>query len=179
MEAVSFRRRRRLRVLVSCLAESERNSEWPTWLWTRRPRTGKPLKTSGGDTRGSQTCCTSLVFNESRFLKQNSQRWGWKSPSKSPDFFQNWLYSQVGSLYSSVTQRILPSCPSCTAPLATSWRAAGNILCSANFTLSDRVATVSPLFTGTDSCKIICPASTSSCRRKKFWTLFLASIFYI
>lgn len=80
------------------------------------------------------------------------------------------------TLQSSVTQQILPFSPSRTAPLATSWRAEGNILCSANFTLSDRVSTVSPLFTGTASCKIIWPASTSSWKRKqKFWTLPLAS----
>lgn len=61
-------------------------------------------------------------------------------------------------------QQILPASPTCTAPLATSCRAAGKARCSASFTRSDRVSTVSPTLTGTASWKMIAPASTSSCK---------------
>lgn len=92
-----------------------------------------------------------------------------KAQSKEPHSSQHWVDSQVRWCHCSLAQWILPSSPSCTAPLATSWRATGKILCSATLTLSDKVATVSPLFTGTASWRMICPASTSSWKRKQMF----------
>lgn len=74
-------------------------------------------------------------------------------------------YSQVSSQFRcSKFQVILPLSPRHTALLATSCKAAGKALCSASFTLSDKVSSVSPISTGTASWKIIAPASTSSYR---------------
>lgn len=52
--------------------------------------------------------------------------------------------------------------PSWTLLVANNLRASGNARCSANLILSVKVSTVSEISTGTTSCTIIAPASTSS-----------------
>jgi len=59
-------------------------------------------------------------------------------------------------------QTALPFTDNFTVPLANNSRACGKILCSASFTLSDSVSSLSFTSTGTDSWTIIAPASTSS-----------------
>lgn len=56
-----------------------------------------------------------------------------------------------------------PSFPRRTAPLATSSRAVGKALCSASLILSHKLSSVSSTNTGTASCTMMAPASTSSC----------------
>lgn len=81
-----------------------------------------------------------------------------------------------------------PSFPRQTVPLATSSRAEGKALCSASLILSDKLSSVSPTNTGTASCTMMAPASTSSCREtarargkyiylKKFHLLFQSELF--
>ena len=63
-------------------------------------------------------------------------------------------------------QIICPSELRVACSLATNSKALGNDVCSTVFTRSANVSSVSPLYTGTDSCTMIAPPSTSSYKSK-------------
>lgn len=62
-------------------------------------------------------------------------------------------------------QQVLPSAPSCTAPLATSCRAMGKARHSASWTLADSVSSVSSALTDTGSWWITALGQDSSYKR--------------